>query len=79
MMNEQQMLDGQVRQWQAEGRWVDDGEWVRLRWSRYPAYMPTRREIAAKCRLFRSLDGWRGAKKRAPRDGEFAVSTTAGV
>ena len=40
---------------------------------------PATREIAAKCRLFRSINDWRGASKRAPRGGEFAVGTTAGL
>jgi hypothetical protein len=78
-MNEQKMLNDHVRRWQSQGRWVDRGRWVRLRWSRYPAYLPTHEEIAEKCQLFRSLNGWRGAKRRAPRAGEYAVPTTAGV
>jgi hypothetical protein len=78
-MNEQKMLNDQVRRWEADGRWIDRGRWVRLRWSRYPAYLPTHDEIAEKCQLFRSLDGWRGARKRSPRAGEFAVATMAGV
>ena len=45
----------------------------------YPAYLPTHDEIAEKCQLFRSLDGWRGANKRSPRAGEFAVATMAGI
>jgi hypothetical protein len=77
-MNEQKMLAEQVCQWRAEGRWVDRGRWKRAK-NGTPAYVPTKREIAAKCRLFRSLSGWRGAAKRAPRGGEFAVATTAGV
>ena len=78
-MDEQKLLEGQVRQWEAEGRWVDRGRWVRLPWHSEWAYLPTRREIVAKCKLFRSLPGWRGAKKRAPRGGKFAVATTAGL
>ena len=77
-MNEQKMLDGQVRQWEAEGWWVDRGRWVHAT-NGTPEYIPTKREIAAKCRLFRTINGWRGASKRAPRGGEFAVTTTAGV
>ncbi len=73
------MLGEQVRRWQAEGRWVDRGQWVRLRWSGYPAYLPTPEEIAEKCELFQSLEGWRGASKRSPRGGEHDVATTAGV
>jgi hypothetical protein len=78
-MNEELMLAGLVREWEAEGVWVDRGRWVRLRWSCYPAYLPTHDEIAEKCRLFRAIPGWRGAIKRAPRGGEFAVPTTAGI
>jgi hypothetical protein len=78
-MNEQQMLASQVRQWEAEGRWVDRGRWVRLAWHSEWVYLPTRWEIAAKCKLFRSLPRWRGAHKRAPRGGEFGVPTTAGI
>jgi hypothetical protein len=78
-MNEQKTLNDQVRRWEADGRWIDRGRWVRLRWSRDPAYLPTHDEIAEKCRLFRSLAGWRGAKRRSPRAGEYAVPTTAGV
>jgi len=78
-MNEQQMLERQVRQWGAEGRWVDRGRWVRLAWHSEWVYLPTRWEIATKCKLFRSLPGWCGAHKRAPRGGEFGVSTTAGI
>ena len=37
------------------------------------------REFAAKCKLFRTINGWRDAAKRAPRGGEFAVATTAGI
>ena len=77
-MNEQKMLDGQVREWESEGRWKDRGRWIRAS-NGTLEYIPTRREIAAKCRLFRNLDGWRGAAKRAPRGGDFAVVTTAGV
>ena len=77
-MNEQQTLGHQVRQWQATGRWVDLGRW-RLTKHGTLEYRPTKREIAAKCHLFRSIKGWRGASKRAPRGGEFAVPTTAGL
>ena len=44
-MDEHQQLEGQVRQWEAEGRWVDRGRWVRLRWHAELIYHPTRREI----------------------------------
>jgi len=77
-MNEQQMLESQVRRWEAEGLWVDRGRWVRAR-NGTPEYVPTKHEIAAKCRLLRTLEGWRGAHKRAPRGGEFAIETTAGI
>ena len=77
-MNEQKMLDDQVRRWKAEGLWVDRGRWVRA-WNGTMEYLPTRREIEAKCRLFREIDGLRGAHKRAPRDGKHAVATTAGI
>ena len=77
-MNEQEMLAGQVREWQADGRWKDRGRWRRAR-NGTLEYVPTRREIAAKCKLLRTLPGWRGAKKRAPQGGEFAVETTAGI
>jgi hypothetical protein len=77
-MDEQKMLEGQVRQWEAGGRWVDRGRWTRAQ-NGTLEYLPTRREIVAKCRLFRSINGWRGAKKRSPRGGEFAVANTAGV
>lgn len=77
-MNEQQMLNGQVREWQVEGRWVDRGRWKRAE-NGTLEYLPTKCEIAAKCKLFRTLRGWRGAHKRAPRGGEFAVETTARV
>ncbi len=76
-MNEQKMLAEQIRLWTAEGRWCDRGWWKRAK-NGTPEYRPTKREVAAKCRLFRSLSGWRGAAKRAPRGGEFAVATTAG-
>ena len=77
-MNEQKMLDDQVQRWKAEGRWVDRGRWVPGNWGSME-YHPTRREIAAKCALFRSIRGWRGAGIRTPRGGEYAVATTAGI
>lgn len=72
-------LGKDIERWQAEGRWVDRGRWVRLPWSAGLAYQPTRREIAAKCRLLRTRAGRHGAHARAPRGGEFAVATTAGI
>ncbi len=77
-MNEQQMLDAQVRQWEAKGQWVDHGHWVRNNGGS-EHYHPTHQEIAAKCELFRSIRGWRGANKRAPRGGKYAVTTTTGI
>lgn len=77
-MNEQKMLAGLVRQWEDEGRWVDRGLWTRAK-NGMLEYIPTKREIAAKCKLFRAIAGWRGAGKRAPRGGEFSVATTAGI
>ena len=77
-MNEQKMLEEQVRRWKAEGLWVDRGRWVRAS-NGTLEYRPTKREIEAKCRLLRSINGWRGANKRAPRGGRFAVETTAGI
>ena len=78
MMNEQEMLEYQVQLWKAKGRWVDRGQWMPGNWGS-KEYHPTRQEIAAKCKLFRSIRNWRGAHKRAPRGGEFAVRTTAGI
>ena len=78
MMNEQLTLEHQVRQWQDTGRWVDHGRWTLTKHGTLE-YRPTKWEIAAKCRLFRTIAGWRGASKRAPRGGEFAVATTAGL
>ncbi len=77
-MNEQKLLEGQVREWEAEGKWVDRGRWKRAK-NGTLEYVPTRREIAAKCKLLRAIAGWRGANARAPRGGEHAVATTAGV
>lgn len=77
-MNEQAMLNDQVQRWQAAGQWTDCGRWVRGKRGAL-IYRPTKCEIRAKCRLFRALTGWRGAGKRAPRGGEFAVATTAGI
>lgn len=77
-MNEQKMLADLVRQWESEGRWTDRGRWTRAK-NGTLEYLPTKREIAAKCKLLRAITGWRGASKRAPRGGEFAVATTAGI
>ena len=77
-MNEQKLLADLVRRWEAEGRWADRGRWKQAK-NGALEYMPTKREIAAKCKLFRTIAGWRGAAKRAPRGGEFVVTTTAGI
>ena len=77
-MDEQAMLGEQVRQWESEGLWVDRGRW-KLGKRGTLEYLPTKREIKAKCRLFRMIPGWKGAGKRVPRDGEYAVPTTAGL
>jgi hypothetical protein len=77
-MNEQKMLHGQVRQSEVKGRWIDRSRWIRAS-NGTLEYIPTKREIAAKCKLFRTIEGWRGAAKRALRGSEFAVATTAGV
>jgi hypothetical protein len=76
-MDMQIELAGIVASWQAEGKWIDRGRWHRAK-NGMPEYHPTRREIQAKCKLLRTLGG-RGANKRAPRDGEFAVPTTRGL
>jgi hypothetical protein len=77
-MNEQKLLADLVRQWEAEGKWTDPGRWQQAK-NGTLEYLPTKREIAAKCKLFRTIAGWRGAAKRAPRGGEIAVPTTAGI
>jgi hypothetical protein len=77
-MDEQELLGEQVRQWALEGRWIDRGRWKRVR-NGTLEYDPTKREIAAKCKLFRTIPDWQGAGKRCPREGEFAIPTTAGL
>lgn len=77
-MYEQTELTPLVRKWQAENKWEDRGRW-RQASNGTRKYLPTRREIAAKCRLYRTIAGWHGAYKRAPRGGEFAVEMTAGI
>ena len=67
-----------VQRWQAKGEWVDHGRWVRAKWGAVE-YWPTRWEITAKCCLLRTRAGRHGAHARAPRGGEFALVTTAGV
>ncbi len=77
-MNEEKMLGEVVQRWEANGQWEDRGRWKRAK-NGTLEYIPTKREIAAKCRLLRTISGWRGAHKRAPRGGESSVATTAGV
>jgi hypothetical protein len=77
-VDEQRLLREQVQKWTGEGRWVDRGRWKPGRNGSFE-YLPTQREIKAKCKLFRTLPGWIGATKRVPRDGEYAVPTTAGL
>ena len=71
-MYEQELLGEQVRQWESEGRWIDRGCCTRGR-NGTIEYLPTKSEIAATCQLFRTIPGWEGAAKRAPRDGEYAA------
>jgi len=67
-----------VEQWKVEGRWVDRGRWVEVK--RGPQqYHPTRAEIRAKCKLFRTTPNRHGAHARAPRGGEFAIATLVGI
>jgi hypothetical protein len=77
-MYEQTELAPQVRRWQAEGRWIDQGSWMRAS-NGTLEYYPTPDEIAAKCELIRTIDNWQGASVRAPRGGRFGVMTTAGI
>jgi hypothetical protein len=67
-----------VREWEMSGLWVDGGRWLPAR-NGTLEYFPSKREIRAKCRLLRKRAPRHGAHKRAPRGGEFAVGTTAGV
>jgi hypothetical protein len=61
-----------VARWMAERHWVDLGRWGRgNRGSK--EYHPTRAEIRAKCKLFRTTPYRHGAHARAPRGGEFAI------
>jgi hypothetical protein len=48
------MLGAQVRQWMNEGRQIDRGRWKRAK-NGTLEYLPTKREIAAKCRLLRTI------------------------
>lgn len=77
-MHEQEELEPQVRLWEAEGLWKDLGDWRRAKNGVYE-YHPTPEEIAAKCELLRQIEDWRGANKRAPRGGKYAVMETKGI
>lgn len=67
-----------VTRWKAEGCWVDSGRWVPGNGGS-KEYHPTPAEIRAKCELFRTTPRRHGAHTRAPRGGEFAIMTPAGV
>jgi hypothetical protein len=67
-----------VAQWTAEGRWIDSGRWVPGNWGS-KEYHPTRAEIRAKCKLFRTTPNRHGAHARAPRGGKYAVLRLAGI
>ena len=77
-MNEQSELEPLVRQWEAEGKWIDCGSWG-------PApngqleYNPTPGEIEAKCELLCQIENWQGAYKRSPCGGKYAVMSTRGL
>ena len=66
-----------VRLCRCWGNWPDEGRWVRV--NGRPEYWPTRQEIATKCKVLRERAGRQGAHARAPRGGEFAVVTLAGI
>ena len=67
-----------VARWKVEGCWVDCGRWVPGNWGS-KEYHPTPDEIRAKCKLFRTTPRRQGAHARAPRGGEFAIVTLAGI
>ena len=78
MMNANEIAVAEdVQRWQMEGQWIDRGRWIRV--NGRPEYRPTQREIATKCSLFRTRVGRHGAHTRAPRGGEFAIPTLAGL
>ena len=77
-MHEHYELEPQVRKWEEEGLWIDLGKWHLGRGGALE-YHPTPEEIAAKCELFRQIEGWRGANARAPRGGKYAVMETKGL
>ena len=71
-MYEQTELEPLVRQWEAEGKWIDCGSWRPARNGQLE-YHPTPTEIEAKCELLRQIENWQGAYKRSPRGGKYAV------
>lgn len=77
-MYEQTELAPLISQWEAEGKWINRGTWQRAS-NGTLEYFPMPEEIAAKCALLRTIENWRGAHARAPRDGEHAVMTTKGL
>ena len=77
-MYEQTELEPLVRQWEAEGKWIDCGNRRRAR-NGALEYEPTASEIEAKCELLRQIENWHGAYKRAPRGGKHAVMSTRGL
>lgn len=77
-MYEQTELEPLVRQWEAEGKWIDCGNWRRAR-NGVLEYEPTQAEIEDKCELLRQIENWHGANKRAPRGGKYAVMSTRGL
>ena len=77
-MYEQTELAPLVRQWEAEGKWIDCGDWRRARNGQFE-YEPTESEIKAKCELLRQIENWHGANKRASRGGKYSVMSTRGL
>jgi hypothetical protein len=77
-MYEQTELAPLVRQWEAEGNWIDRGDWKPAR-NGMLEYHPTHEEIEAKYNLFREIENWQGAYCRAPRGSKYAVATTKGL
>ena len=77
-MYEQRELEPLVRQWEAEGKWVDRGSWRPARKGRLE-YNPTPAEIEAKCDLIRQIEDCHGANKRAPRGRKYVIMTTRGL